>query len=202
MNLAALRALSHNDLENFLVAADPGGIEAQEARGQSAFVSSTTLPRRGNGHNSAEIKALLEAMGITFGKEVDDLFVEAILPKGWTKKATDHSMWSHLVDEKGRERASIFYKAAFYDRNAFISLTPFITTREEYFDADGHTTEDYNHYKTGRHIVKTADGEILFTSSQYAKKDWDAHDAAGSQCVEWLKEHRPEHRNPIAYWTK
>ena len=62
-------------------------------------------------------------MGIVFGKEVDDLFVEVTLPAGWKKEATDHSMWSKLVDDKGRERASIFYKAAFYDRDAHINIT-------------------------------------------------------------------------------
>jgi hypothetical protein len=44
------------------------------------------------------------------------------LPEGWHIKATDHSMWSNLVDDKGRNRASIFYKAAFYDREAFLSF--------------------------------------------------------------------------------
>jgi hypothetical protein len=36
---------------------------------------------------------------------------------------SDHAMWSYLVDELGRERVSIFYKAAFYDRSAHMSLT-------------------------------------------------------------------------------
>src|SRR6185436_8068032 len=38
------------------------------------------------------------------------------------KIATDHSMYTDLVDDKGRVRASIFYKAAFYDRKADISF--------------------------------------------------------------------------------
>jgi hypothetical protein len=28
-------------------------------------------------------------------------------------------MWSSIVDDKGKEMVSIFYKAAFYDRDAF-----------------------------------------------------------------------------------
>ena len=36
---AAIRALAEGDIENFFVAATPGGIEAQEARGQRAFVA-------------------------------------------------------------------------------------------------------------------------------------------------------------------
>lgn len=40
------------------------------------------------------------------------------LPDGWKKVGTNHDMHSDLVDETGKVRASIFYKAAFYDRRA------------------------------------------------------------------------------------
>ena len=75
-------------------------------------------------------------MGITFGDpaESDDplfvdaqlpddpLFVDAQLPDGWRVEATDHSMWSNLLDDQGMVRGSIFYKAAFYDRDAFMHV--------------------------------------------------------------------------------
>ena len=32
-------------------------------------------------------------------------------------------MWSNLVDKQERVRATIFYKAAFYDRNAFLNVS-------------------------------------------------------------------------------
>ena len=44
------------------------------------------------------------------------------MPNGWKKQATDHSMWSELIDDKGKVRATIFYKAAFYDQRAFLNL--------------------------------------------------------------------------------
>jgi len=97
-------------LENAIVASTPGGIEAQERTGQLAFVANESLPIDGP-------RDLLEAMGIEFGEPIDDLFIEARLPEGWQKVATSHSMHSDLVDDKGRRRASIFYKAAFYDRS-------------------------------------------------------------------------------------
>ena len=31
-------------------------------------------------------------------------------------------MWSYLTDQHGRQRVAIFYKAAFYDRRAFMRL--------------------------------------------------------------------------------
>ena len=62
--------------------------------------------------------------GIKFGPadSEDPMFMSAELPEGWKKVGSDHSMWSKVVDEKGRERLSIFYKAAFYDRDAHIDL--------------------------------------------------------------------------------
>jgi hypothetical protein len=89
----------------------------QESAGQQQFVNSDTLPVE----IDAESKKKLEAAGVKFGKAVegDELFLYVDLPNGWKKVPTDHSMWSHLVDDKGTVRAEIFYKAAFYDRRAF-----------------------------------------------------------------------------------
>ena len=97
-----------------------GAIMEQEAQGQRELVNSTQLPAK---VNSGDRKAL-EKAGVVFGEKSpdDDLFVEATLPEGWQKRRTDHSMWSELVDEKGVVRATIFYKAAFYDRDAFINV--------------------------------------------------------------------------------
>lgn len=97
-----------------------GGIEAQEAQGQRDLVHSETLPTE----MSAEAKAALEALGVKFGGGVegDPQFQYAELPAGWKKAPTDHSMWSDLLNEKGEKVAAIFYKAAFYDRSAFLSL--------------------------------------------------------------------------------
>ena len=87
----------------------------QESRGQSSFVNSDTLPKKCD-------RQALEALGVVFGDDADDLFVFVTLPDGWKKEPTEHSMWSRLVDGSGFEVASIFYKAAFYDRDAFVSM--------------------------------------------------------------------------------
>lgn len=98
----------------------PGGVEASEARGQRELVSqegeSVSLPV--DGSTDPEVVAL----GIEWGDPVDDdpIFRAAKLPQGWRLKPTDHAMWSNLEDAEGKVRAKIFYKAAFYDRSAFI----------------------------------------------------------------------------------
>ena len=105
-------------LEAMITGDGPAAIERQEKRGQDALVRSQVLP----------IKCLrcsreqIEELGVVFGEPVDDLFINVTLPDGWEVRPTDHSMWSELVDDEDTVRASIFYKAAFYDRDAFISL--------------------------------------------------------------------------------
>jgi hypothetical protein len=97
-----------------------GGVEAQEAQGQEDLLVSELLPT----NMSPETKVALQAAGVIFLGPVpnDELFQYAQLPAGWSKQGTDHSLYSDLIDEKGVKRASIFYKAAFYDRSARLSL--------------------------------------------------------------------------------
>jgi hypothetical protein len=90
-----------------------GYIEGMEAAGQRQFVESSVIPTQCD-------EAALIALGFTLGDKVpgDDLFRHCTLPAGWRKAATDHSMHSDIVDELGRKRVGVFYKAAFYDRRA------------------------------------------------------------------------------------
>src|SRR5262245_10694052 len=99
----------------------PAGIEAQEAQGQREMVASTVLPTE---VNFRESDADYEALGFTFGEVVagDPLFRQATLPEGWSRKGSDHAMWSYVVDERGIERVGVFYKAAFYDRKAGLNI--------------------------------------------------------------------------------
>lgn len=109
-------------LECLLGGTSDGMIERQEAQGQWSFVGSDTLPT----DISPEDKSALEGMGVRFlgPVEGDDLFQYVELPEGWEKRPTDHSMWSTLLDAEGEEVASIFYKAAFYDRSTHLHLSP------------------------------------------------------------------------------
>lgn len=97
----------------------PREIVAQEARGQSELVNSAALPTQIRGD-----RAILESAGVIFGEPnpEDPLFCDVTLPAGWMKRSTEHPLWSDLVDDQGTVRARIFYKAAFYDRDAFMSI--------------------------------------------------------------------------------
>lgn len=142
-------------------------------------------------------RAIYEKMGIRFGELVKDdpIFIEATLPQGWKKVGTDHAMWSKLLDEKGRGRAMIFYKAAFYDRSAHMSAKPRFSV----------STYDENRKRGAPRIgtVSDADGSVRFTSEPFAesaKGPWEADDAARAACVAWLDANYPDYKNPLAYW--
>jgi len=100
-------------------------IEGQEKNGQSQLIESTQLPSRNGGHGKDGSafeqyeKMGIKVIGLTKG---DTLFADVQLPEGWKKRSTGHSMWNELVDNKGRVRATFFYKSAFYDRDAFINF--------------------------------------------------------------------------------
>ncbi|MEI5520713.1 hypothetical protein WB388_08870 [Streptomyces brasiliscabiei] len=95
-------------------------IRAQERAGKAQLVLSDRLPTDFKGDDPA----VFEALGFTFGEPdpADPLFRPASLPDGWSKTGSDHEMWSYVLDQLGRRRVAVFYKAAFYDRRAFMRL--------------------------------------------------------------------------------
>lgn len=104
-----------------------GYVEGMEKRGQRELVNSTRLPAECRGLSSdwnADGWDELATLGFVKGAPVDgdELFVEATLPAGWTRESAGHAMWPYLLDERGIRRVAVFYKAAFYDRRAHMSL--------------------------------------------------------------------------------
>jgi hypothetical protein len=124
----AIENTTHRDPMFHLLGAMSEGtsryIEGMEADGQRQVVNSTDLPTKFNDYNLDDPKAAYQALGFKLGEphSSDPLFRSATLPDGWKREGSDHAMWSYIVDELGRRRVAIFYKAAFYDRDAFMSL--------------------------------------------------------------------------------
>lgn len=159
-----------------------GAIERSEARGQQELVSSEVLPTRLNGDKKEDF----EKIGIKFGEicEDDDMFQEVTLPAGWKKVPTDHAMWSNLVDDKGRKRAGIFYKAAFYDRSAHMNLV-------RRYSVDTYKYDD-------KGVVLDGGVKELFECEHdgvYAGRELARHD-----CEQWLYKNYPDWKNNTAYW--
>lgn len=109
---------------DWLFGGNPNAIERQESEGQQELIKSSQLPRKINFPRGIDVKEKYESLGIKVVSNTheDDLFFDVILPDGWQLKATDHSMWNNLIDNTGKIIATIFYKAAFYDRAAFVNF--------------------------------------------------------------------------------
>jgi len=202
---AALSAFASSDIENFIIASTPGGIEAQEARGQRDLCgNSAKLPIDGGRKHQAQF----EAMGIKFETNADDIFINVELPEGWRIAPTDHSMWSKLLDDQSRERASIFYKAAFYDRSAHVSLCRRYSCGYRPVGGYGEGREK----KAFEGYVSDYTGDLFVTSPTAIEPEFDRDErepwdiwietrgARYEEAKAWLAAKFPEHENPLAYW--
>lgn len=92
-------------------------ITEMESAGQRQLVNSTMLPTEVTHGDLAEWGFVLGPVD-----PADSMFREVTLPEGWKKIGSDHAMWSYIHDGLGRERVSIFYKAAWYDRSAHCAV--------------------------------------------------------------------------------
>lgn len=187
---AAVAAYGEGNMSNFIAAITPGGIERQEAQGQADLVSSANrLPihilQRG-----VTLEDVARATGIVFGDPIDQLFVSATLPAGWALVATEHAMHSDLKDEKGRIRAGVFYKAAFYDRKAHISFRTRYVVRDNYAKPTSTIS-----------VFDDATGQVIHTVGNCDYNDFTRSDELQAEGQAWLDANFPDNRNHFAYWA-
>lgn len=183
---------------DWLFGMNPRAIENQEAEGQKELVNSEQLPAKLNGYRNESPIEQYKKMGIeVIGQsEGDELFLDVKLPDGWKKEATDHSMWNKLVDDKGRQRAMFFYKAAFYDRDAFINFETRYQKGCDYFDNEKNPAKDWD--KARQVYVKDANtGEKIWTGEKHF---YDGQDKAYKDAENWLNERYPNWQDINAYW--
>lgn len=195
-------------LESFITGDVSGAIENQEKRGQQSLVRSSQLPKEG----FDRIK--LEALGFKIGEEVDDLFIAVTLPSNWAVKPTSHSMHSDVVDDKGRERIHIFYKAAFYDRSAHMYFCCRYSCGSEPVTGYG---DEYNRLANEIGVVKDR-GQVIWRTEaelpsidaffhagiertdQERKDYFQKDDALKAEAKAKIAEMFPDWQNPLAYW--
>lgn len=183
-------------LESMITGDTDKAIRNQEKKGQGDLIHTDVLPRAmGHAANSRE---QFEAIGIVFGENVDDLFVQVTLPEGWKKEPTEHNMWSKLLDDKGRERAAIFYKAAFYDRKAHMTITrrySFGCQPVGGWDQDAHGP---------REGIVTDCGEVIWSTGPMAPSEevhwYELNKFLAPEAKKWLEEHYPDWGDPLACW--
>ena len=104
-------------------------IESSEAAGQKTMIDSTQVPKDGDWE-------LLKSWGLVILGDADDLFYTARLPDGWEIRSTGHALNTDMIDNWGRKRAALLYKAAFYDRRAEIFVIKVRFVVEQNWSAD------------------------------------------------------------------
>lgn len=163
-------------------------IYAQERAGQQQLVNSTMLPADVRGSDREQ----LTAMGIVLGDPDpnDPLFAPAALPDGWSKQGSDHGMWSYVIDELGRRRVAMFYKAAFYDRRAFLR----VVNLSEYVYSHAHGDGD---------LVLDAGGQPWATPETVAQAALDLAAEKAEEIEEYQRYAAdPARESNREYWTK
>lgn len=167
-------------------------INNQESCGQAELVNSEVLPTDG-------IELLRKTIEGAGGKllekvEGDEMFTNVILPDGWKKQATDHAMHSDVIDDKGRLRASMFYKAAFYDRSAHISPKRRFGINRYGYDVDGEIrlsmTDAMSEIEFYTDIEKVPENETK----------WQVIDRLEQVVVSFMEKNFPDWRSAEAYW--
>lgn len=194
-----IRPVKEDAFDIFIDALRTGGdgseIVAQEARGQRSFVQSDTLPT----DMKAEAKAVIEAAGVEFLGVVpgDPLFQYVTLPPGWQKRATEHAMWTDLLDDKGRARARIFYKAAFYDRHAHLYVERRFIYHKDYDRLHNERVAVGIVTDCGKVIYETAPRQL---PAEDSRECFAIEDRAVAEARAWLDSHYPDWESPTSYW--
>jgi hypothetical protein len=188
-NTAAEMAANPSALLEMLVFG-PQGVEASEKRGQAELVASELLPVDLGGEEE-----LFLQLGFKLGPHVpgNALFREATLPSGWAKRKSSHSMWSYIDDEHGRERVAIFYKAAFYDRDANAGVVRrYHAKRDEREPHDPPSLYRVHDRKTGK-VIFTPVPEEVTVEHGYS-------DGGHPACTKWF-DSRPV-RSVVDEWNE
>lgn len=177
-------------------------IDEQNRQGHRELLGSgkVSLPAEDNGMGRFDSFAILQSWGVVFPlpdptTRPDPLFRPADLPEGWEIRATAGPYWSGLMDQHGRERAAIFYKAAFYDRNAHITVCCRFTARGEII----HITDTH---KTIEPVVR--DGNVVIWRGPRTvadRYDYDISDAINLFAQRHLDTICPHHKDFMRAWA-
>lgn len=187
-------------------------IEEMEASGQKQLIDSQEIPRVWHGFTEKLLKELGFDVPPSPQTDRGDIFRPAVLPKGWSKKGSDHSMWSYIVDERGFRRFSIFYKAAFYDRSAFMNIERrFMVTRDYEAPKDTFTSVVMAAMPGGQTktiFSFTYEKKFSTTPHQLTPEERAAHwsdmdeaeQVGTAACLAWLEDRFPGPLDPTKHW--
>lgn len=162
------------------------GLEAMEKKGQDEAVATTMLPAK------IYDKEEWEGLGFTFGDPdpKEPLWRPSTMPKGWSRKGSDHPMWTNLIDACGNCRGQFFYKASFWDRDALMH-GPY---RRYVVGSDYDREPDRDHQACN--VIDRVTDRVVFMTEIHPYNGGGAKKEAKA----WLEENFPDYDDPAAYW--
>ena len=171
--------------------------ESIEAEGMAEAIQETLLPKDMDPERSE-----WEALGFEFTEiPNDELMYRAKLPKGWRMVSTNHPMSTDMIDELGRRRGAMFYKASIYDRKASMYLCRrYKVNLERKVDGFDATSTVYFGNPQERLFVA---GEVIFSYKspmEEQAKAVEQIDALEEVAKAWGLEHYPDCEDIHAYW--
>lgn len=171
-------------------------IENMEFEGQQRAIQNTMMAKE-----MIPSREVWENLGFTFvDTDYDDVLCEATLPEGWSIKATEHSMWSDIIDGNGMKRGSMFYKSSFWDRNAHMNLSCRYGVCIDYIGDDNSIEEIY----FGNDQEKLFVAGQIHRSSDYNRDSiltrLEEEDQLTTAAEKFGDEFYPDWRNVNAYW--
>lgn len=152
-------------------------VDETERAGQGQMTRADRLPRAIAGLTREQ----LQGLGFVFGPQLDDLFDKVIFPPGWSVTRAESALYSRVLDEKGRERGTIMYKAVFYNRDAYVTFT----RRYDVGFAEVEGSHDLAY--VAQNLGKALPGAPIFATHEPAEA--------------WLDNLHPAWRDRLAYWS-
>jgi hypothetical protein len=148
---------------------------------------------------------LFDRLGFKWGPPAPrgELFQQVTLPPGWEIRASDHPMWSYVRDEQGRERFSVFYKAAFYDRSAHMGMSRLFSLEHDYDQPQAvfHVrvqVPSHDGVTQWKRLETFASTETF--AARYSLPAQEDQDKTRNRAIAWLDEKYPDRDNPLSYW--
>ena len=174
---------------------EPNVLEHMEKEGQQRAVNNTMVAKK-----MFPARENWEELGFTFTDiPGDNVLCKATLPEGWEMVAIDHSMWNNIIDEQGRVRGSMFYKAAFYDREARMELNQRYRIIIDYLD-DHVTTEVYFGNPKEKVFVAGQIHKADFSSQESIDAYYDELRRLENLTKNYANLYYPNWRDETAYW--
>jgi hypothetical protein len=202
---------------------DPDAIIQQETQGVKNLATTHLLPFQTSAFMPSKDKPLhslewivLESWGVkpyrnSFGFVTHDandaLFTPCEMPDGWKQSVSDDDNRSLVLqDENGGHRAEIFYKAAFYDRYATLSINaryqasffPANGSWRGYKREDGYVAVVIDKAKGSKEIYRSK--EVFKDPLEWPRIGPSGLDAAKNAAVLWLDENRIGWKSYFSYW--